>query len=98
MRSLFLLLWRNNFTLLFLLLWTLSILLVIKNNNFQQVSGFNSTNKIVAAVLKAVNYVKEYINLKENNASLARENSNLKRLLPNTWYENNALRTMVNDT
>ncbi len=98
MRSLFLLLWRNNFTLLFLLLWTLSFLLVIRNNNFQQVSVFNSTNKVVASVLEGVNYVKEYINLKENNASLARENSNLKSLLPGTWYENRALRTMVNDT
>ena len=98
MRSLFLLLWRNNFTLLFVLLWSLSFILIVRNNNFQQVSVFNSTNKVVASVLEAVNYVKEYINLKENNASLARENSNLKSLLPNTWYENNALRTMVNDT
>ncbi len=98
MRSLFLLLWRNNFTLLFVFLWSLSFILIVRNNNFQQVSVFNSTNKIVASVLEAVNYVKEYINLKENNASLARENSNLKSLLPNTWYENNALRTMVNDT
>jgi rod shape-determining protein MreC len=98
MRSLFLLLWRHNFTLLFLLLWSLSFLLVIKNNNFQQVSVFNSTNKVVASVLESVNYVKEYINLKENNASLARENSNLKSLIPGSWYENKALRTMVNDT
>lgn len=73
-------------------------MLVIRNNNFQQVSVFNSTNKVVASVLEAVNYVKEYINLKENNASLARENSNLKSLLPDTWYENRALRTMVKDT
>jgi rod shape-determining protein MreC len=98
MRSLFLLLWRNNFTLLFLLLWSLSFILIVRNNNFQQVSVFNSTNKVVASVLEAVNYVKEYINLKENNASLARENSNLKSLLPDSWYENKALRTMVNDT
>ena len=98
MKSLFLLLWRNNFTLLFLLLWSISFYLVVSNNNFQQVSVFNSTNKVVASILEAVNYVKEYINLKENNASLARENSNLKSLLPGTWYENNALRTMVNDT
>src|SRR5215204_6289614 len=98
MRSLFLLLWRNNFTLLFVFLWSLSFILIVRNNNFQQVSVFNSTNKVVASVLEAVNYIKEYINLKENNASLARENSNLKSLLPNSWYENNALRTMVNDT
>lgn len=98
MKSLFLLLWRNNFTLLFLFLWSISFYLVVRNNNFQQVSVFNSTNKIVASVLEAVNYVKEYINLKENNSSLARENSRLKSLLPGTWYEKSALRTMIEDT
>jgi len=98
MRSLFLLLWRNNFTLLFLFLWAICFYLIVRNNNFQQVSVFNSTNKVVANILEAVNYVKEYINLKENNASLARENSNLKSMMPESWYEKNALRTMVDDS
>jgi len=98
MKSLFLLLWRNNFTLLFLLLWSICFYLIIRNNNFQQVSVFNSTNKIVASVLEAVNYVKEYINLKENNSSLAKENASLKSLLPESFYDNSALRTAVKDT
>lgn len=98
MRSLFLLLWRNNFTLLFLLLWTICFYLIIRNNNFQQVSVFNSTNKIAASVLEAVNYVKEYINLKENNASLARENARLKSLLPDAYYENGVVKTIVADS
>ncbi|HMT30403.1 MAG TPA: rod shape-determining protein MreC [Bacteroidia bacterium] len=98
MRSLFLLLWRNNFTLLFLLLLSFSFYFIIRNNNFQQVSVFNSTNKVAASILEAVNYVKEYINLKENNASLARENAKLKSQLPDTWYEKGALRTVVADS
>lgn len=98
MRSLFLLLWRNNFTLLFLLLLSLSFYLIILNNNFQQVSVFNSTNKISASILEAVNYVKEYINLKENNASLARENAKLKSQLPDASYENGILHTVVADS
>lgn len=98
MRSLFLLLWRNNFTLLFLFLMSVSFFFIIRNNNFQQVSVFNSTNKVTASILEAVNYVKEYINLKENNTSLARENAKLKSLLPDTWYENGALRTVVADS
>lgn len=98
MRSLFLLLWRNNFTLLFLSLLSISFFFIIRNNNFQQVSVFNSTNKISASILEAVNYVKEYINLKENNASLARENAKLKSVLPDTWYEKGALRTVIMDT
>lgn len=98
MRSLFLLLWRNNFTLLFLFLWTICFYLIIRNNNFQQVSVFNSTNKISASVLEAVNYIKEYINLKENNASLARENARLKSLLPDAYYENGVVKTIIADS
>jgi rod shape-determining protein MreC len=98
MRSLFLLLLRYNFTLLFLFLLTISFYLIILNNNFQQVAFFNSTNRIAATVLEAVNYVKEYINLKENNSSLARENANLKTLMPDSFYEMNALQTVVDDT
>jgi rod shape-determining protein MreC len=98
MRNLFILLWRNNFTLLFLLLWIFCFYLVIKNNNFQQVSVFNSTNRAVATVMEGVNYVKEYINLKENNANLARENANLKTLMPESFYEIPALKQVVSDS
>lgn len=98
MRSLFLLLWRNNFTLLFLLLWSFSFFLIVTNNNFQQISFLNSTNKVVASVLEVVNYVKEYINLKENNESLARENASLKSMLPESYYNNEALRTAIVDS
>ena len=84
--------------MLFLLLLSLSFYLIILNNNFQQVSIFNSTNKISASILEAVNYVKEYINLKENNASLARENARLKSQLPDASYENGILHTVVADS
>jgi rod shape-determining protein MreC len=98
MRNLFILLWRNNFTLLFLLLLTFSFYLIIQNNNFQQVSVFNSTNRAAATVLQAVNYVKEYVNLRENNANLARENANLKSMMPESFYDINALKTVIEDT
>lgn len=98
MRSLFLLLWRNNFTLLFILLWSLCFFLIFSNNNFQQIAFINSTNRAVASVLEVVNYFKEYINLKENNTSLARENANLKSVLPESFYNNQALKVAVSDT
>lgn len=98
MRNLFILLWRNNFTLLFLLLWVFCFYLIIKNNNFQQVSVFNSTNRAVATVMEGVNYVKEYINLRENNANLAKENANLKTLMPESFYEIPALKQVVSDS
>lgn len=98
MKNLFILLWRNNFTLLFLLLFTFCAYLVIQNNRFQQVSVFNSTNRAAATVLEAVNYVKEYINLRENNANLARENARLKTLMPDSYYEFGAVRNIVSDS
>jgi rod shape-determining protein MreC len=79
-------------------LWAFCFFLIVSNNKFQQVSVFNSTNKVVASVMEAVNYIKEYINLKENNASLARENAMLKSLLPESFYDNSVLRTAIDDT
>jgi len=98
MRSLFLLLWRNNFTLLFLILWSVCFYLVIRNNKFQQVSVFNSTNRVAGVILEGVNYVKEYVNLKENNASLARENARLKGMMPESYYENSPERIFITDS
>ncbi len=98
MRNLFLLLWRNNFTILFLLLQSLSIYFLIRNNRFQQVSVFNSTNAVVGSIMGVVSEVTEYINLKENNENLSRENARLKALLPESYYENRSVRTMVADS
>jgi rod shape-determining protein MreC len=98
MRSLFLLLWRNNFTLLFLILWSVCFYLVVRNNKFQQVSVFNSTNRVAGVILEGVNYIKEYVNLKENNASLARENARLKGMMPESYYENSPERIFITDS
>jgi len=98
MRNLFLLLWRNNFTLLFLLLWSVCFILVYRNNNFQQTAAFNSANRISGAVLESINSVKEYIHLKENNESLARENAMLKGMAPQSFYNPDTLKTIVKDT
>ena len=48
--------------------------------------------------METVNYVMEYINLKENNASLAQENANLKGRMPESYYSNQSLRTFIDDT
>ncbi|MFN5323726.1 MAG: rod shape-determining protein MreC [Bacteroidota bacterium] len=98
MKRLFQLLWRNNFTLLFLFLWSLSMYLVVANNRFQQVYVFNSANRVVASVLVTVNYFSEYLNLKETNASLARENAELKSKLASNFYSLTASDTTVKDS
>jgi rod shape-determining protein MreC len=98
MRNLFLLLWRNNFTLLFLFLWSVCFTLVYRNNNFQQATTFNSASRVSGAILESVNSVKEYIFLKENNERLARENARLKGMVLDARYDSDTVRTLVNDT
>lgn len=98
MRNLFLLLWRNNFTLLFVLLQSFSIYLLVKNNRFQQASFFNTSNTVTGSIMETVSYVTEYIHLRENNENLARENALLKELLPDAYYENQIVKTIIDDS
>lgn len=98
MRSLFLLLWRNNFLLFFLTLEGFCFYLLVQNNKFHQASVFNSANKVTARVFEGVNYVQEYIHLKTNNENLARENATLRAMLPQAFYQKGFDKTAVNDT
>jgi rod shape-determining protein MreC len=98
MKNLFLFLWRNNYSIIFLLFEILCFVLIIRNNNFQNTSAFNSSNKIAGTVMEGVNYVNEYINLKATNKNLAKENARLRSLLPDAYYENGILKNTVNDT
>jgi rod shape-determining protein MreC len=98
MRNLFLLLWRNNFTLLFVLLQSFSVYLLVKNNRFQQAAFFNSSNAVTGSIMETVSYFTEYIHLRENNENLAKENALLKELLPDAYYENQIVRTIIDDS
>jgi rod shape-determining protein MreC len=98
MRLLLLLLWRNNFTIVFLLLQGLSFFLLIENNKYQNASILNATNSVVTKTTEGVNYVREYIHLRENNQFLAEENARLRATLKESAYESDTTRTTVNDT
>jgi rod shape-determining protein MreC len=98
MRLLFLLLWRNNFTLLFLLLQGLCIYLLVNNNRFQKASVLNATNKVVTTVDEGVSYVQEYIHLRENNTALANENAQLRARLEEARYISDTTHSIVYDS
>jgi rod shape-determining protein MreC len=98
MRLLFLLLWRNNFTLLFVLLLSFCFYLMVQNSKFQQASVLNASNAVVANTMQGVNYVREYINLKANNEQLAKENANLQNRLKESMYGSSVMRDTIHDT
>jgi rod shape-determining protein MreC len=98
MRLLFLLLWRNNFTILFILLEFLCIYLLIENNKYQNASVLNATNAVVTKTMEGVSYVREYIHLRENNQYLADENARLRSMLKDASYQSDTAQTRVEDT
>ena len=98
MRSLFLLLWRNNFLIVFLLLEGLSFYFLVQNNKFHNASVLNSANKVTARIYEGVNYIQEYIHLKTNNENLARENAALRSSLASAYYDNSFQNVKITDT
>lgn len=98
MRNLLLFLWKYNFFLYFLLLEVFSLYLVSQNSNFHQASLVNSTNRVAARINSVVSSVAGYINLRETNQALARQNAALKSILPGTAYIDSVNRQLVNDT
>lgn len=98
MRALFLLLWRNNFTLLFVLLLSFCFYLMVQNSKFQRASVLNSSNAAIARTMQGVNYIREYINLKTNNEQLAKENAFLHNKLKESFYGGEVYKDTIRDT
>lgn len=98
MRNLLQFLWRYNFFIFFLLLEVLCLYLVVQNNNYHNARLFNSTNLVAVKVNSVVSAMAEFINLKETNEALARQNAALKSILPDAYYVDSALTKTFNDT
>lgn len=98
MRLLFLLLWRNNFTIFFLLLQVISITMLVRSNRYQQATAFNATNQVVTQTTGVVNNAREFISLRDENARLAEENSTLRAKLNESAYLRDTVTIRTNDT
>lgn len=81
MKNLFLFFWKNNFTIVFLLLQVFCFYLIIQNNKYHNTTWYNSSNKVAGDIMSAVNSVTQYLNLKNSNRDLAEENASLKSML-----------------
>lgn len=81
MRSLLRFLARNYFFLLFLVLESISLTLIIRYNNYQNVKFFNSSTQVVARIYETFNSAYSYFRLNQTNSELAAENARLKNRL-----------------
>ncbi len=78
MKNIFLFLWKNHFTFLFVLLQILCFYLIIQNNRYHNAAWFNTSQKAAGRILALVNSLVQYVNLKSSNEKLAEENARLR--------------------
>lgn len=98
MKNLFLLLWKNNFLILFLILSGFSIYLIYDQQQFHRAAILNSSNKVVGQVMTGVDEVTDYLALRDNNKKLADQNAALLAANIMSYYNNTTFRDSVRDT
>lgn len=98
MRNLLLFLWKNNFTLAFLILFTFCMFLLVQRNAYQRTSFINSSNDVSGNVLRMYANANEYLDLKYVNQQLATENALLHTLSSSSLMNTSANHYTVNDS
>ncbi|QNK62151.1 rod shape-determining protein MreC [Pedobacter sp. PAMC26386] len=98
MRNLWIFINRYNAFFLFVIFFTIGIILTVKNNAYQRSVTFNSTNEVVGHAYEKLNVFKRYMNLGSVNDSLAFENAKLNTALLALRNIDSAKNTVVKDT
>jgi len=83
MKNLWLFLARYNAVFWFVLFFALSVVLVVRHNNFQRASFVNSSNVLVGSLYKGVSVWRDYLALHSTNELLSEENALLRQRLQN---------------
>ncbi len=81
---------RNKTFLLFLLLFSVSILFTIQSHSYHKSKFINSANFLTGGVYNTVNNISVYFDLKSQNQILSEENNRLKSLLYNSENKNDS--------
>lgn len=75
---------RNKTFLLFLLLFSVSLVFTIQSHSYHKSKFINSANFLTGGVYNSINNASQYLNLKSQNQLLAEENNRLKMILYNS--------------
>jgi rod shape-determining protein MreC len=79
---------------MFLLLFSVSLVLTIQSHSFHKSKFINSANFLSGGIYKTTSNVRNYFSLKEQNKILVEENNRLKTILYNNYHtldENNPI-------
>jgi rod shape-determining protein MreC len=95
-------LWRfiskYNALFLFIIFFVTSIILLIRNNDFQRASTLNTSNQVVGVFYTKVNNVIKYLNLDTVNKELVAENTLLRNQLKASHFNDSVVKKTINDT
>ena len=82
---------KNRSFLLFLLLFSISILFTIQSHSYHKSRFINSANFISGNIYNSTNSISEYFNLKKQNELLSEENNRLKSKVSNSEFNSNKI-------
>ena len=77
---------------------TISFILLIRNNDFQRASTFNTSNQVIGSIYQEVNLINKYLALNLVNDSLAQENIRLRNQLKSSFLDDSVVTDVVTDT
>lgn len=89
MRNLLRFILKHHFPVLFVLFEIFSIFLLVQNNNYHKAVFFNSTQYINGSIHKNIDRFKKFLNLRNENERLIKENYELRNDL--IYYETNCI-------
>jgi rod shape-determining protein MreC len=98
MRNFFRFLWQHHFIGLFIILETLSFILVVSNNSFQKASFVSSSTRLTGYLYSKSSAVTQFFTLQQTNKRLAEENAFLKSRLPGAFQITPDYLRLVNDS
>ncbi len=98
MRNFFHFIIRNHFILLFLLLEIVSFYMVVNYNSYQRASWISSSNSVSGGVYRSFSDATQYLQLKQINEELAKENTYLRSQLPSSFKDSKDYFSLVYDS
>lgn len=98
MRNLWLFISKYNAFFLLIIFFTISLVLLVKNNSYQRASTWNSSNQLIGRAYERVDKFSSYLVLGKTNDSLAAENAKLRSQLPSSFYSDSIKKVTVRDT
>ena len=89
---------RNKNFILFLTLFSFSLIMIFSNSSYHNSLALNSTNSFTAKVYNSSNSITSYFNLRNENNELVKENTTLKEIIFNSKSNYDSLKYNVFDS